>query len=374
MEITLVLSLMPVMVCAVWSIIFLLDYLLHHSESHKYLWLFMSVATLLYVGHYTFFVRALHYIPYTDTMYCMCNLAVYPLYLIYIVYMTKGHVGLRQWLLLLPSLLGGVSCAALYGMMDEPVQQQFIAQYLYKSSLEGLTGLALIQAWIHNVCRLIFVFLLAWVCAKGCLLIRDFCRQVASGYADTEGRTLRPVRVLLLLLTIISFISIIFLLLGRSRFAMGDHILAIPSVIFSTLLFCIGYVGSQPMFAYREYAQEQEEYASMPEEPTAEIHPSRVETLAVEIERLMTEEKMYRQHDLRITDVARQLGTNSKYVSLAFNQVIGRPFADYVNEQRILYARELKQQHPDMVVTEIAHKAGYSSMQSFYRNLKKWGK
>ena len=372
MEITLVLSLMPVMVCAVWSMIFLLDYLLQHFEAHKYLFIFMAAATLLYVGHYTFFIQATRYIPYTDIVYGMCNLAVYPLYLIYIAYLSKGAVGLRQWLLLLPSLLGGVAYAVLYAMMDESSRQLFISRYFYADTMVGLTDLALWQAWVHNVSKAVFMVLVVWVCVKGILLIRDFGRQVALGYADTEGRTLRPVRVLLLLFPFISFVSITFLILGRSRFAVGELFLVIPSVLFSTLLFCVGYVGSQPMFSYREYAQEQEEDMPVTEGSPTEMHPSRVEELAVEIERLMTEEKIYRQHDLRITEIARLLGTNSKYVSLAFNQVIGRPFADYVNERRIQYARELKHQHPELVVTEIAHRSGFSSMQSFYRNMKKW--
>ena len=88
----------------------------------------------------------------------------------------------------------------------------------------------------------------------------------------------------------------------------------------------------------------------------------------------MEEEKLYREPDLRITDLARRLGTNSKYVSLAINQVIGHSFADYVNCYRIRQAQELRQQHPDMTVAEIAHRVGYRSMQSFYRNLKKYQK
>lgn len=87
----------------------------------------------------------------------------------------------------------------------------------------------------------------------------------------------------------------------------------------------------------------------------------------------MTDEKYYLKPDLRIGLVARELGTNSKYVSMAFNQVIGEPFADYVNRRRIAHAKELHQQQPNLTNTEIARNSGYESMQSFYRNIKKWG-
>lgn len=373
MKITLALALMPVMVCAVWSIIFLLDYLLRRAEERKFLLFFMSAATFLYVGHYFFFIRTAVLIPYTDTLYGMCQLSVYPLYLIYIVYLTTGHVGLRQWTMLVPGMLLACVYAVLYTLMDSVERQEFICQYLYGNTRTGLSGTALVLAWAHDVSKVVFFALVALVCWRGTARIHDFGRQVASAYADTEGRTLKPVRVLLLLFTFTSVVSVVFLVLGRSRFANSEWLLAIPSVLFTTLLFSIGYVGSQSMFSYREYVQENDEPASKRmEEDTTEpsAYPVRVESLAKEIERLMTEEKMFREHDLHITEVARRLGTNSKYVSMAINQVLGHSFSDYVNDYRIQYVRELQHQHPDMAVTEIAHKAGYSSMQSFYRNLK----
>lgn len=375
MEITLALALMPVMVCAVWSMIFLLDYLLYRSEERKFLLIFMSAATLLYVGHYAYFVHAVRVLSVTDTLYGMCQLSVYPLYLIYIVYLTTGQVRLRQWMLLLPAFLGGVAYGLLYILMDDVERQTFFVRYLYGSSQDGLSGLALWQAWVHRISKVVFFVLVVLVCWRGTARIRDFGRQVASAYADTEGRTLKPVRVMLLLFTFISVVSVVFLLLGRSRFATGEWLLAIPSVLFSTMLFSIGYVGSQPMFSYREYVSENEPAPEPVAEEASEpnIYPLRVEGLAKEIERLMTEEKIFREHDLHITEVARRLGTNSKYVSLAINQVIGHSFSDYVNDCRIQYARELQRQHPDMPITEVAHKAGYSSMQSFYRNLKSRG-
>ncbi len=374
MDVTLFLALMPIMVCAMWGMIFLLDYIIRRDEARKYLCIFMFTATMLYVGHCAFFLRAVEMVPYTDVLYGICNLAVYPLYLIYIVYLTTGRVKPLYWLMLLPSLLCGVVYAVLYALMDESSCQLFVHQYLYGNTTSALSGLALAQAWVHHVCKGIFLLLVAVVCVKGNLLIRGFGRQVASEYADVEGRTLHPVRVLLFLFTFISLFSVVFLILGRSCFAVGNLFLSIPSVLFSSMLFAIGYVGSQPMFSYREYDEEQEEDLSVHDLKPMEDCPSRIESLAVEVERLMEEERLYREPDLRITDLARRLGTNSKYVSLAFNQVIGHSFADYVNCYRIRHAQELRQQHPDMTVAEIAHRVGYRSMQSFYRNQKKFQK
>jgi len=372
MDVTLLWSLMPLMVCGMWAIVYLLDYYLNRQADRKYLCIFMSAATLLYVGHCVFFMRAVEMLTCTDVVYGMCNLAVYPLFLIYIIYMTTGRVRAACWLMLAPAMLCGVVYAVLYGLMDEAECQHFIQQYLYGNSTSGLTGLSLALAWAHNVSKGLFLLTVVMVFVRGNALIREFRQNVSARYADTEGRMLLPLHVLLYLFTITSLVSVVFLILGRCRFAVGNTFLAIPSILFSSMLFAIGYVCSQPMFSYKEYGQELDEDVPAQELTPEEEHPSRIESLAAEVERLMTEEHLYREHDLRITELARRLGTNSKYISLAINQVIGLSFADYINCQRIRYARELRLRHPDLTVGEIAHRVGYSSMQSFYRNQKKW--
>ena len=68
--------------------------------------------------------------------------------------------------------------------------------------------------------------------------------------------------------------------------------------------------------------------------------------------------------------MAQQLGTNGKYVSMAVNTHFGCSFSEYINNLRIAYARQLMKDNPKMTIVEVAHKSGYTSMASFYRNLK----
>ena len=52
---TTVLSILPMMVCAFWSIVLILDWSAAHDKLRLWLWQFMVVAVLLYMGHAVFF-------------------------------------------------------------------------------------------------------------------------------------------------------------------------------------------------------------------------------------------------------------------------------------------------------------------------------
>ena len=54
----------------------------------------------------------------------------------------------------------------------------------------------------------------------------------------------------------------------------------------------------------------------------------------------MAAEEWYLEPKLSISDVARRMGTNERYVSSALNQGLGRPFSELVNSYRIEKAKE----------------------------------
>ena len=368
-------AILPLMVCSLWAIHLLLDYVLERSIITLRLLLFVLTTMVLYAGHSAFFLEAYDLIPFTDTLYGMANMAVYPMYLLYIIQLTQGRLYPRQWLFLVPSVLCGLLYTMLYVSMDETELSHFIGDFLYDNSLSGLMGLSLTMAWVHQIFKLAFllqVLLCGWF---GFRYLHRFEKHVSEVYADIEGRTLRPVHFLLVIFLFTSLLSVVSSFVGRYRFLDSVWLLAIPSTVFSVLLYVISYIGSRSMFSYVDYQAELrlDEHSSLTEnmELEAEV-TTKVEQIAHQIERLMKEEDFYLKPDLRLGDVANKLGTNVKYVSMAFNQVIGTSFSDYVNRKRIAHALEMQSQQPHLSAVEIARQSGYISMQSFYRNLKKF--
>lgn len=96
--------------------------------------------------------------------------------------------------------------------------------------------------------------------------------------------------------------------------------------------------------------------------------------LAATIEDAMWTKRCFLKTNLRVMDIAKLIGSNDKYVSQAINEVLHCGFNEYVNRLRIAFATTQLKEHPDMTLTEIAHNSGYSSLNTFYRNRKLYGR
>ena len=84
----------------------------------------------------------------------------------------------------------------------------------------------------------------------------------------------------------------------------------------------------------------------------------------------MEEGHLFLKAGLTKEDVARAVGSNSRYVSDCINAVVGCSFIDFVNGYRIRYAQRLLFENPDMRLSEISEESGFSSDVTFYRNFK----
>ena len=92
--------------------------------------------------------------------------------------------------------------------------------------------------------------------------------------------------------------------------------------------------------------------------------------LTVKIRSLMEDQKYFKRKGLKVSDLASELGTNSKYISSCINKISGTTFTDYVNKLRVKYAESLLREKPEIKMQEAAEESGFSSEASFFRNFK----
>ncbi|MBP3298386.1 MAG: helix-turn-helix transcriptional regulator [Muribaculaceae bacterium] len=104
------------------------------------------------------------------------------------------------------------------------------------------------------------------------------------------------------------------------------------------------------------------------DEPAAEV-TEETDEIGFRIEQLMLVERAYLVPTLKISDVARQIGSNRTYVSNWFNRNRQSTFFSYVNQLRIKHACELLNT-TDMPLETIAQESGFNSKSSFYRIFK----
>ncbi len=107
------------------------------------------------------------------------------------------------------------------------------------------------------------------------------------------------------------------------------------------------------------------------EEPSEiEADNNRNEELLNHICQLIDEQQLFRNSELKVTDVAAAMGTNSRYVTDCIRACRGITFTQFVNEYRVGYVQQILRQHPDMKVFEAYTQAGFTSERSFFRIFK----
>lgn len=369
-------------VCAFMSLLVALSWAENRRKDKFWLLIFMIVSMLLYMGHFTFFHREYAVLPVTDSIYSFCNPAVYPLYFIYISALTdQGCNALRYLVALLPATVCAALVATLYALMSKEEQMLFIISYLYHNDYTPLTGLPYWQAMAHQLMKIIFAAQILPVVIIGFRKIKRFNRQIAAYYADTEGKTLTSITVLLYLFIITSAASLISNFVGRHYLTGSALLLAIPSVSFSALLFSLGYIGLRHNFSIADMEKELQEDIKQPA-PTPVPSPAdpvrqkgnaqhdNICKLKDDIIRIVKEEKIFLKHNLKISDLASHLTTNRSYIYQAINIEMGVSFFEFINTQRTEYALELMEAYPKMPLEEVALKSGFSSRVSFYRSFK----
>lgn len=84
------------------------------------------------------------------------------------------------------------------------------------------------------------------------------------------------------------------------------------------------------------------------------------------VRKLFEEEQLYLDPKLKLSDVARHVGTNRTYLSRFFNQEQGQTFYDYVNGFRIRHAEELLKT-TSKSLPSVALESGFNCLSTFRR-------
>lgn len=359
---------LPLITCALFSMLILLEWCNRQLREQHTLFAFMLTATLLYVGHYIYFNRAVDLLPLSDILYVSANLTVYPLYLIYIIRLTSKWRAV-YWLMLLPGLLAIMATGTGYIFMTDEEDRMFVHNYLYHNSQTGLTDMALFQAYIRQFCKLVFAIEVIATVVIGSMMIRRYDRMVDEFYADTDDKSMRNIQSILYLLLTIAVLSFIVNIIGRARFTDHEIILATTSLMFSALLFAIGYEGLHRHFSIIDMRTNKEQVSN---DDSAALKDAVNRSMTERIIALVENDKIYLQPDLKLDDVAQMMHTNRTYIYQAVNQQMGISFNEFINRYRIAHAKRLMASDPTLSMNDVALLSGFASLSSFYRNMKKY--
>jgi len=331
-------STLPFAFCLLWSVL-VADFAgRKRIYAAKVLTVFALTCTVLYFCHAVFFNG--DEIPAVRAVYRCVNLAVYPLFWLYIRALSEEHpLPLKAFWVLVPAVLDLLVSSTAYALGKSPDFGE-IPQ------------------------RVVFLIEVVWVCFAGIRRLEAYDRKVQNFYSDTEGKSMVPLRNFLIVFLVTSILSGLMNVLGRSAFT-DAMLLVIPSILFTVLLSALFYIGINLEYTATEVAPARE-----PQEEDQDAGES--QNLMTRIAALMESRQLFRTPGLKITDLATELGTNRTYVSNCINRMVGASFSEYVNTYRVRFAQELMRRNANgQTLSQIGTQAGFSGETSFFRNFKK---
>ncbi len=220
-----------------------------------------------------------------------------------------------------------------------------------------------IQHIIYHLSRVTFIVQIFLFLILGRKLVLRYNSRVSNFYATPETKTIGWVNLLLYSFFVTSLMSIIFSLVGRSVFLESDSLLLIPSAIFSVLLFLIGFLGYMQNYTVVDLVEDELELVEF---SIKQYNQAQLKDRFLE---LFEKQHIYRQCDLKITQISMILHTNRTYISNLINTEFNSTFSDFVNRYRVAEARKLladsKQQNYSL--NYVSEASGFGSVNSFIR-------
>jgi len=368
-------TVMPVFLVLFWLVLFLLE--TKRNISKRFLTFFLVIALFNYIAHWFYFNH--NYSIYTifDSIWVFTSLSVFPFYYYYIRLLTKDVQINWKWIwLLIPSVSLALFSAVIYVMMSPAEVNTFIHGVLYhKSGFETTDSLLVkLQKLRLDLFKAIFALQVGFTLYFGLKLIKEYDIKVKSFYSNIEHKELGSIKLLLFFFVFAAFISMVSNLIGKDYFISNPLLLAIPSVTHSIILFGISYAGYRQDFTIQHFNKDIEnEENSKADKLTRNLSGTEFDDLYEKLNFLFEHDQIYKDPDLRLSDVAVSLGTNRTYVSRLINDRVNKNFCDFVKEFRINHAESLLRSNDgkNLLLEEIAMMSGFSSNSSFYREFVK---
>jgi AraC-like DNA-binding protein len=143
-------------------------------------------------------------------------------------------------------------------------------------------------------------------------------------------------------------------------------------LIHSLFLYGVGYVNHKQYFTIIDFKNDllnadKKDYST--EITKKDINNNHLKEQLI---KLLETKEIFKNPDLRISDVSTLLNTNRTYISNLVNEEFNQSFADFINNYRIKYAKNIlhDKKQINISISEIGYMSGFLSESSFYRVFK----
>ena len=138
------------------------------------------------------------------------------------------------------------------------------------------------------------------------------------------------------------------------------------SIAFSLMLYLIGSI-----FFYRNKTDEL--FLVNAEKTNAKkLSQSDAKLWLVKLERVMTEKEVYKNPDLKLGDLSKEIQISAHQLSQLLNDELGKNFTTYVNEFRIREACRILSADQRFTLESVGYEVGFNSKSTFFSAFKKF--
>jgi AraC-type DNA-binding domain-containing proteins len=114
-----------------------------------------------------------------------------------------------------------------------------------------------------------------------------------------------------------------------------------------------------------EIYQKYEQITSEARQSKTRLAGTNPESLLVQLERLMDEERLFTVASLQIEELARRLSLTGPQLSELLNRHLGKNYSEYINGLRVTEARKMLLERPELGILDLCYECGFSSKSSF---------
>lgn len=359
----------PTISAAFWFVLLIIKN--KKTKAQKILVLFMAAEVILYLCHTIFFSGNEKLYLKVDALYNLVGLSVFPLYYIYVRQLSVDmKIEIKQFYHLIPAAIIALLLASLFLFMEHDEKRYYLYSAVLDRELAWDTNTKVFLASaIFLIGRILFGFQAIYYLAKSYMLTKEYDESLVNFYSNLRGKNLLWIKRLIITIMFVSLASFVANMLGRGYFVKEhNELLFVPSLLFTIIVFVLGYLGYKYNYDIEVFEIETQEYGNYSRKELTRLQ------ILERLDQALDEDRLYLDSELNILTLTKKICTNRSYLSHIINDEFGLNFNDYINYKRIEHAKKmiLNDRNRKISLLAISEDSGFGSFSSFNRAFKKF--
>ncbi|MDD4575940.1 MAG: hypothetical protein PHI36_05890 [Bacteroidales bacterium] len=354
----------PVYVSFFWSIALFSRKL----PARQFLSVFMLTVSILYFGHALYFYQNYAVFTWYDALYTLASLSVYPMFYIYLRLLTfeqkfqrKHYKHFITPLIFFLIILGSTI------LMSKQERLDYYGYTMYSFPFESTTLIMKVKNIAYVSSRIVFSIQVLFYLFMSIRVLRQHSKQIREYYSNVDEKALLWIKTLIVIFAITSFSSIFINIISKEVFMQNFNMLIFPSLLFSCLLFMIGYSGLKQKQIATEIMFDKKIDAIGYKQEIQLSDNEIINNLKNAFELNM----LHLDPDLKIWDVCLILKVSRLKLTNALSNELGCDFSFYVNKIRSSEVQKIISKGQAVNLTELVKKTGFDSQNAMIREYKK---